>query len=125
MSCALGLAASSAGTAQAAANHATTIHRQALPPPFDGWEAEFVAVTMEPGPGFAPLRHPGFVLGYVIDGEFRFGLEGEAERVLSAGSAFYEPPGSHHRVSASSSATHSTRILAIIISKPAAGSSPQ
>jgi hypothetical protein len=49
---ALGLAASG-GFAQEAGNHATTIHRQALPAPFEGWEAEFALVTMGPGPGYA------------------------------------------------------------------------
>jgi quercetin dioxygenase-like cupin family protein len=92
---------------------------RALPAPFEGWEAEFALVTMAPGPGYAPHRHPGFVLGYVIDGQFRFGLEGEAERVLNAGEVFYEPPGAIHTITASASSTRSARILAIIISKPA------
>jgi hypothetical protein len=35
-----------------AENNATTIHRQALPAPFEGWEAEFALVTMAPGPGY-------------------------------------------------------------------------
>ena len=88
---------------QAAANHATTILRQKLPAPFEGWEAEFALVTMEPGPGYAPHRHPGFVLGYVVDGQFRFGLEGQPETTLHAGEAFYEPPGALHTISASAS----------------------
>jgi quercetin dioxygenase-like cupin family protein len=110
-------AASAALPALAAgANQASTIHRQPLPPPFAGWQAEFVSVTMAPGPGYQPHHHPGFVLGYVVDGQFRFAIEGEGERVLKAGEAFYEPPGAHHTVSASASTTHSARILAIIIS---------
>lgn len=103
--------------AQAKENHAITIHRQSLPEPFDGWEAEFAKVTMQPGPGYAPHRHKGFVLGYVIDGQFRFGLDGQPERVLGAGEVFYEPPGALHTISASASNTRAASILAIIISK--------
>ena len=116
----LGMAAV-ANIGEAQGNHATTIHRQALPAPFEGWEAEFVSVTMEPGPGYAPHRHPGFVLGYVVDGQFRFGIEGEPERVIKAGDAFYEPPGAHHIKSSSASLTRSATILAIIVSEKAKG----
>src|ERR1044071_6305455 len=98
-----------AASAQAEQNHAETLHRQPLPPPFEGWVAEFASVTMVPGPGFAPHRHNGFVLGY--------GVEGEPERVLHAGETFYEPPAAHHTVSASADLRKNARILAIIISK--------
>jgi quercetin dioxygenase-like cupin family protein len=111
------IGAAIAASAQAEGNHAETVHRQPLPPPFEGWEAEFASVTMVPGPGYAPHHHPGFVLGYVIDGAFRFAIDGQPERVLHAGEAFYEPPGAHHTVSASADPNRSTRILAIIISE--------
>src|SRR5882757_8138718 len=55
---------------------------------FRDGEAEFVSVTMAPGPGYAPHYHNGFVLGYVVDGAFRFAIEGRPERVLHAGEAF-------------------------------------
>ena len=105
--------------AQTNRNHAETIHRQPLPPPFEGWEAEFVSVTMVPGPGYAPHHHEGFVLGYVVDGAFRFAVDGEPERVLQPCQVFYEPPGANHTVSASGSPTRDARILAIIISNKA------
>ena len=111
------IGAAIAASAQTEGNHAETVHRQPLPPPFEGWEAEFALVTMAPGPGYAPHQHPGFVLGYVIDGALRFAIDGQPARVLQAGEAFYEPPGAHHTVSASADPNRSTRILAIIISQ--------
>jgi len=111
-----GIGAAITASAQPPGNHAETVHRQPLPPPFQGWEAQFVSVTMTPGPGYAPHYHDGFVLGYVVDGAFRFAIEGQPERVLHVGEAFYEPPGAHHTVSASADA-RSARILAIIVSK--------
>ncbi len=113
----LGMAVAGSAAAQAEENHATTFHRQNLPAPFDGWVAEFAKVTMEPGPGYAPHRHKGFVLGYVIDGQFRFALDSQPERVLNAGEAFYEPPGALHTISASASSTRAASILAMVISK--------
>jgi quercetin dioxygenase-like cupin family protein len=110
-----------AASAQSTENHAETVHRQPLPPPFQGWEAEFVSVTMAPGPGYSPHRHNGFVLGYVIDGAFRFAIDGQPERVLRAGEAFYEPPGALHTVSASADPRRSTRILAIIVAEKEKG----
>lgn len=94
-----------------------TVHRQPLPPPFEGWEAEFNTVSFAPGSGSAPHRHPGFVLGYVVDGEFQFAINGEAPRVLQAGEAFYEPPGAHHTTAASANPKRNARIVAIVISQ--------
>ncbi len=110
------LTAAAAAAAQTApANHAETLHRQPLPAPFEGWEAEFALVTMGPGRGFAPHKHDGFVLGYVLDGAFRFALDDQAARVLHPGEVFYEPPGATHTVSASADANRSTHVLAIVI----------
>ena len=92
-----------------------TVHRQPLPEPFAGWEARFVEVLFPAAEVSEPHRHPGFVLGYVIDGEFRFAINGESPRVLRAGEAFYEPPGAYHTVGESASRVRAARILAIIV----------
>ena len=63
---------------------------------FDVGPADVVALTLELEPGSAgtpPHRHPGPVFGYVIRGEVLFELEGEPERVVRAGEAFWEPGG--------------------------------
>src|SRR4051812_10963339 len=77
-----------------AANHATAQESQAqptpreaarlpLPEPFTGWEARFVEVRYPAGSASPQHRHPGFVLGYVVEGEFRFAINGESPRNLS------------------------------------------
>jgi len=109
----LALAASAQAQTRAPARLAGT---QSLPAPFEGWEASFIEVTA--GAGSAPPhRHAGFVLGYVIDGEFRFATHDQPERVIPAGGTFYEPPGSVHTVSASAKADRPAKILAIIIAE--------
>jgi quercetin dioxygenase-like cupin family protein len=63
---------------------------------FDVGPANIVAVTVDLEPGSAgapPHRHPGPVFGYVVQGEVIFELEGEPERIVRAGDAFWEPGG--------------------------------
>jgi len=86
-----------------------------LPPPFDKQRATFSELYLEPGKGSTPHKHAGFVLGYVIEGEFRFQIAGEPERILRAGDIFYEPPGATHLLSESASDSRPARVLAIVI----------
>jgi quercetin dioxygenase-like cupin family protein len=65
-------------------------------PPFvpEGAEAMTVLIELPPGtPGTPPHRHSGPVFGYMLEGEMIFELEGEPERVIRAGEAFWEPGG--------------------------------
>jgi quercetin dioxygenase-like cupin family protein len=60
----------------------------------DGAEVMTLLVTLPPGSeGNPPHRHTGPAFGYVISGELLFELEGEPERVIRAGEAFWEPGG--------------------------------
>ena len=53
-----------------------------------------MTVELPPGdPGTPPHRHAGPVFGYMLEGEMTFELEGEPERVIGAGEAFWEPGG--------------------------------
>ncbi|MET9042835.1 cupin domain-containing protein [Streptomyces sp. NPDC048231] len=65
-------------------------------PPFvpDRPHAMTVVVEVPPGDaGTPPHRHSGPAFGYVLEGELVFELEGERERVITAGEAFWEPGG--------------------------------
>jgi quercetin dioxygenase-like cupin family protein len=73
-----------------------------------------VELTFAPGERSAKHHHPGFVIGYVLEGEFRFQLQGEDARTLRAGEMFYEPPGAVHVVSESASASKAARVLALV-----------
>lgn len=69
---------------------------QEVEPPFvpAGAHAMTIIVEFPPGnPGNPPHRHSGPCFGYVLDGEMVFELEGEPERVIRAGEAFWEPGG--------------------------------
>ncbi|MFB9744835.1 cupin domain-containing protein [Pseudonocardia sulfidoxydans] len=58
----------------------------------DPSEAMTIHVTLPPGStGSPPHRHTGPAFGYVIEGELRFELEGEPQRIVRAGETFWEP----------------------------------
>jgi len=91
---------------------------QDLPPvALDNWTVTAVEVIQEPGAASKPHSHPGFVLGYVLEGELRFQLKGQEERTYRTGEMFYEPPGAVHLVSASASKTKRTRFLALVFAE--------
>jgi quercetin dioxygenase-like cupin family protein len=89
-----------------------------LPAPFDHQSATFIEVDFAPGQRSAPHKHPGFVLGYVLEGEFRFQIAGQPERTLRRGETFYEPPGATHLVAETANPNQPARILAIVIAEP-------
>jgi quercetin dioxygenase-like cupin family protein len=69
---------------------------QEAEPPFvpEGAHAMTLVVEFPPGdPGTPPHRHTGPAFGYVLEGEMLFELEGQPERVVRAGEAFWEPGG--------------------------------
>jgi quercetin dioxygenase-like cupin family protein len=92
--------------------------RHALTGPFEGYEAvltEVVSAPPKPGaPAPAGHRHTGFVVGYVLEGQLRFGINNEPERVVPAGGTFFEPIGALH--SGNGSATSEpARFLAFLV----------
>jgi quercetin dioxygenase-like cupin family protein len=61
--------------------------------------ATTLLVTVEPGTGSAPHRHPGPVFGYVLEGEYEWAIDDQRVKKLTAGDTFYERTGALHRVS--------------------------
>ena len=74
-----------------------------------------VEVTLEPGQAGKPHRHPGPVIGYVLEGEYELGIDDQPSKVFKAGETFYEPTGSLHRVSKNPAAKGNTRVLAVVL----------
>ncbi|HEY1705780.1 MAG TPA: cupin domain-containing protein [Trebonia sp.] len=80
---------------QSTGTSSLTVLAEVMPPsPLGNPHVMTITVELEPGsPGTPPHRHSGPVFGYVTDGELLFELEGEPERVIAAGEAFWEPGG--------------------------------
>jgi len=56
-------------------------------------------VTIEPSKAGISHRHPGPGFGYILEGEYKWGIDDQPARLLKAGDTFYEPAGCMHRVS--------------------------
>jgi quercetin dioxygenase-like cupin family protein len=93
------------------------VQRDAPPVNLEGWQMTATEVSYGPGEASSRHRHPGFVCGYVLEGQYRFAVDGKPETVLSTGQMFFENPGDVHAVSGNASTTQPARILAIVFTK--------
>ena len=83
----------------------------------DGKEAgvTVVEVTIEPGQGGLPHRHPGPALVYVAEGEYELGIDDQPTKKFRAGETFYEPSGHVHRVSKNPASEGNTKLIAFVL----------
>ena len=91
--------------------------RQTLSGNFTGLEATLVEVTIPAGPGSPVHRHPGFILGYILDGEMQFGIQGSPDQHLKQGATFFEPVDAIHTKSRSALPDKPVRLLAFSVAK--------
>ncbi|WP_204082653.1 cupin domain-containing protein [Asanoa ishikariensis] len=77
-------------------------------------------IALPPGdPGSPPHRHSGPVFGYMLEGEMIFELEGEPERVIKAGEAFWEPGGDViHYQAANNLADRPSKFVVVMVCAP-------
>ncbi len=112
-----GLAVAGHGGHDKGKSKVTTLSQRDIAEKLDGKQAKAttVEVTMEPGQGSAPHRHPGPVFGYVLEGEYEWAIDDKPARTLKAGDTFYEPTGCLHRVSRNPSTKARARVLAVVL----------
>ena len=96
---------------------AAELARHALTGPLEGFEAVLVELNIAPnsrstGPGH---RHPGPVLGYIVEGQMRFAINNEPEQVLPVGRTFFEPSGAVHTTNGSARSDGPTRALVFML----------
>ena len=87
----------------------------------EGWQMTATEVTIPAGaPPGRKHRHPGFVIGYVLEGQYSFAVNDQTPRVFTAGQMFFESfdaPGEVHSGSGNASATQPVKFLAIVFTK--------
>ncbi len=90
---------------------------QTLAEKLNGKEAKVTLIEVTKGPGEAasPHRHPGPVVGYVLEGELEFQVEGRPLHTYHKGDVFFEPAGALHAVSRNPSKTQPVRFLAFFL----------
>jgi quercetin dioxygenase-like cupin family protein len=77
--------------------------------------ATVVEVTIKPGEGGLPHRHPGPAIVYVLEGEYELGIDDQPTKIFKAGQIFYEPGGYLHRVSRNPAKKGTTRLIATVL----------
>ena len=82
----------------------------------DGKDAKATTyeVTIEPGKGSLPHRHPGPVFAYILEGEYEWAINDQPVKKLKAGDTFYEPTMCLHRVSRNPGKSV-TRLLVVML----------
>jgi len=87
----------------------------------DGWQMTATEITIPAGaPPGRKHRHPGFVIGYVLEGQYNFAVNDQPAKVIKAGEMFFESfdaPGEVHSASGNASATQPVKFLAIVFTK--------
>lgn len=97
---------------------AAELARHALSGPFEGYDVVLVELNIPPGPRPAAgpgHRHPNAVLGYVVEGQMRFAINNEPEKVLPVGGTFFEPAGAVHTTSGSARTDGPTRAVVFML----------
>ena len=86
----------------------------------DGWQMTASEVSYAPGQMSGRHRHPGFVVGYVLEGQYQFAVNDNPPATLAVGQMFFESfdkPNEVHAVSGNASKTQPAKILAIVFHK--------
>jgi quercetin dioxygenase-like cupin family protein len=75
-------------------------------------------LTLEPGAaGTPPHKHPGPVIGYVLEGQLDFQMADHDPVAIRAGETFLEPYGCVHLRAANGSQSAPARFIAVIIGR--------
>jgi quercetin dioxygenase-like cupin family protein len=83
----------------------------------DNWQVTVSEVRYPPGHVGQTHHHAGFVLAYVLEGNFVTKISGQPEKIYRTGEMFYEAPGDTHEVSKNASSTEPARLIALIFAK--------
>jgi quercetin dioxygenase-like cupin family protein len=91
------------------------VARYPLTGPLEGYDAVIVELNFRPGASVAEHRHPGIVVGYVVDGQMKTSVNREADQIVPAGGTFFEPTGILHSTFGSASPDAPARVVAFMI----------
>jgi quercetin dioxygenase-like cupin family protein len=90
---------------------------QELKDMLNGKQGKIVVLELTSAPGSAsrPHRHPGPVVGYVLEGELEVAVDDGPVKVYKKGEAWFEPGRALHRVNRNPSKTKPARFLAFML----------
>ena len=104
-----------AASAAEGANANTALMTQPLAD-IPGREVRMTLLERGPMVASPPHHHPGHhTFGYVVEGDYAFGVNGQPPRILHAGDVFYEPPGAVHSTSRNVSPDKKLKIVVFMV----------
>ena len=80
-----------------------------------GFDAVIVQANFQPGVSAPEHRHPGPIVGYVVDGQMKFSINHEPDKTVPAGGTFFEPRGALHTSFGSADPDAPVRIVAFLV----------
>ena len=80
-----------------------------------GFDAVIVEANFQPGVSVPEHRHPGPIVGYVVDGQMKFSINHEPDKAVPAGGTFFEPRGALHTSFGSADPDAPVRIVAFLV----------
>lgn len=89
--------------------------RYKLTGPLEGFDAVVLELNFRPGVSIPEHRHPGFIAGYVVDGQMRTAINHEADQIVPAGGTFFEPIGALHTAFGAANTDAPTRAVAFMV----------
>jgi quercetin dioxygenase-like cupin family protein len=89
--------------------------RYALTGALEGFDAVLVEVNFQPGASSREHRHPGPILGYVVDGQMRTAIDHQPDQIIPAGGTFFEPHGALHTSFSSANPDAPVRAVAFLV----------
>ncbi len=94
-----------------------TLLEQELKEKLNDKQGKIVVLELESAPesGSRPHRHPGPVVGYVLDGELEVAVDDGPVKVYKKGEVWFEPARALHRVNRNPSKTKPARFLAFML----------
>ena len=105
----------SSAAAQTQTNVTKELMVQPLPD-LPGREVRMTLLDRDPGNASPAHHHPGHhTFGYVVEGSYELGINGQPTRMLKAGDTFYEPPGAIHSVSRNASPDNRLKIVVFMV----------
>jgi quercetin dioxygenase-like cupin family protein len=91
------------------------IARYALTGPLEGFDAVLIELNFQPGVSAPEHRHPGPIIGYVVDGQMRTAINHQPDQIVPAGGTFFEPHGALHTAFSSATPDAPVHAVAVIV----------
>jgi quercetin dioxygenase-like cupin family protein len=80
-----------------------------------GYDAVLAELNFAPGVQVPAHRHPGPIVGFVVDGQLRTAIDHQPDQIVAPGGTFFEPHGALHTAFSSAKPDAPVRAVAFLV----------